>query len=99
MKWEPIETAPKDGTSVLLHIPYKVVKNGNRNHLKKPWNTIGFWVSDIDEEMSEKRHDLYMKHGGYWSNHYRGRQPLNGMPSHWAEIINPTHTEDMDDTL
>ena len=85
MTWQDIDCAPKDGRRLLLYTPEKLNNVGNRRMLKSPWITIGYW-RDFDEnvlESNKARTELYRKHGGYWTSHFKGLQPMKGLPSHW----------------
>lgn len=90
-KWYPIETAPQSGERILLYSPKRWTKRGKQHTLRYPYISIGFWNSNtaLDENISAHRHELIMKHGGYWSNHFKGEKPLEGLPTHWMPLPQP----------
>lgn len=47
-KWQPIETAPKDGTAILAHLPYSDIAipiryDGNCWHVTWDMHKLGEW--------------------------------------------------------
>ena len=71
--WQPIETAPKDGTSVLLFGPLGVV--------------LGRWCdAQRDTEDFYKRHQLlnFFSHTG-WSYDFVDQH----QPTHWMPLPEP----------
>jgi len=81
VQWQPIETAPKDGTQIFLGC-------AKRKRVGK-----GFW-KEIPDDLEKKEFDcmslnrkrLLRVHGGYWSAHFRGHQPLSYKPTHWMPL-------------
>ncbi len=69
-EWQPIDTAPKDGTEVLLFIP-----NWN-NDVK-----IGNWCDTVELDYGKVRRDRK-----YWyAGHSYGMAP-DPKPTHWMPI-------------
>lgn len=70
MNWQPIETAPKDGTDVLLFFP----------HMKKCGVWIGHFVDAEDFEYGKR-----VSKRQYWSiNTFSFNS--SPVPSHWMPI-------------
>lgn len=78
--WHPIETAPKDGSRILLFQPTPAryiadgFKGGNEHgQMQEIW--MGKWVDPDDEE-------------GYWGDHGDNAKLLSD-PTHWCELPDP----------
>lgn len=79
-EWQPIETAPKDGTWIVLLIP-KSCQDSNR---PKPWVETARWVEDhieswdqIDENTKRRKFNDY----SHWSCYET--------PTHWQPLPEP----------
>lgn len=76
-KWQPIETAPKDGTLILVHFRCKGVR-------------AVFWGSPFDDEVDESN-GLWCvdddKHGPYALRGYTVTGP--SAPTHWMPLPAP----------
>jgi hypothetical protein len=46
--WRPIETAPKDGTEVLLYCPEQGVARGRWNDCRYASNPRPYWTNDAE---------------------------------------------------
>lgn len=89
--WQDINTAPKDGTKILLLCPYKTENSGMRIGHEQPKIVIGRWV--IPDLTDKKYHcinvhkkKLMQRHGGFWSAHFKGVQALAGQPTYWQSL-------------
>jgi hypothetical protein len=72
-EWRPIETAPMDGTEVLLYFPAgKFVPEAN----------------DFDGEIVSTMAVMSANARGYFSGYYEGVGP-NGEPTHWMPLPDP----------
>jgi hypothetical protein len=71
MTWQPMETAPKDGTEVLLFLPYSVIT--------KVW--VGYYRKS--EQFDHGK--LTSKHEG-WSTAASGIIVSNPQPTHWMPL-------------
>lgn len=75
--WHPIITAPKDREIWLWT---------GLNSVKARWID---GEPSPNFETSAVRRALFKRHGGYWSAHFRGLQPMRGLPSHWHPLPPP----------
>lgn len=91
--WMDISSAPKDGTLIDVWISYenRKDKDGYFKHKKMGYSTKARWVEDDRDERSAHRHELMMKHDGYWAQGRMsdGKKPLKGKPSHWTHLRPP----------
>ena len=74
-KWQPIESAPKNGMCVLLF--YK-------NALGKPRTIVGEWTSFVTDEYDENDLEVRSEPGWYetsWASEEAHR--VEGEPTHW----------------
>lgn len=79
MEWQPIETAPKDGTVILFAAEGKVVAGWFHNDFAPfPWA----FVDDVRESLT-----------GCCDNELTGRVYTNGyplgVPTHWMPLPDP----------
>jgi len=87
--WQRIETAPKDGTRILVATPHKAKKN-------VCIVAIARWIQckpDTPLQMNKERTRLALNHGGYFSAHFKGVQPLQQKPTHWMPVPQPPKGE------
>lgn len=80
--WQPIETAPKDGSPVLLY--HTMCDNG--------YQDVGYWDekfhTNYDEWSEEKMEPSYR--GGWTAGAYAADEELVELfPSHWMPLPNP----------
>lgn len=79
-EWQPIETAPKDGTRILL------ARHGWLNHSDAEYGTEQ-WSKDIWDN-AKRKYDLWWACTGFWSAKWKnwndGMEP-SGLsdPTHW----------------
>jgi len=79
---QSIDTAPRDGTAVLIYMPK--VESGRHPNRKKPhtWPerfTVARWFED------RSCHARI----GYWSTHPRGGDSIERPVTHWQPLIGP----------
>jgi hypothetical protein len=78
-----IDTAPKDGTAVLLYMPS--VESPKKPHPKaRPYTwperfAVGRWFEDRSGSPRI----------GYWSTHIKGGDSIERPVTHWQELIPP----------
>jgi|GEM_PF-1364807 len=94
---QPISSAPRDGSVIFVFLPEWRLK---RLHHKAMWVRTR-WVEDHRDDRCERRHDLMMKHGGYWAKvRATSTKPLHCHPTHWLPelpILEPhTYQEAID---
>ena len=70
MFWQPIETAPKDGTEILAAVRYPVDEN-----FPGVWNTLFIYWDAYFGEHPE----------GIWAYDYE-KPITSGKPTHWMEV-------------
>lgn len=91
---KPISSAPDDGTIIFVFLPPWRYKRDKRRAM---W-VRAKWVEDHREERAPRRHDLMMKHDGYWAHAKAdGARPLHCLPTHWLPefpILETTHKRD-----
>jgi len=86
-EWKPIETAPKDGTDIILGAPAQEYQ-GNPT---EPRSTIGHWATD--EECQVYAGDVgeceYVE--PYWVS-WDGGFAAENPPTHWMPLPKPPQT-------
>ena len=88
--WQPIETAPKDGSDIILGAPAQTFKGKQ----VEPRTTIGRWTTD--EECMEKIGDCggecrcpeYRYHDPFWMS-WDGGFTEENPPTHWMPLPAP----------
>jgi hypothetical protein len=79
-EWQPIETAPKDGTEIIVG-----------NDQATVWITRGSWWSD-GEHWATQGYDKQEEAAGWWSYaNSVGQDKLNDyrQPTHWLPMPTP----------
>lgn len=73
--WQPIETAPKDGTEILVS---RLYQTGKRKRIPE----ICYWHETIEEDKYDKK---------YWcvGGDYYGIKWLAPNPTHWMPLPEP----------
>lgn len=89
--WFNMDSAPKDGTSVLVYVPPKLLPQ--RNAPSSKWKVFNQrviearWIvpppDDKSVTIGTYARELEAKFGGYWTADPRCIAPLRGMPTHW----------------
>lgn len=81
--WQPIETAPKDGSDVLVYIDVATVGVVH----------VAWWENDEIDQWEEQGFDSKDEAIGWWSYTLGsvGQEKLDGYrsPSHWASYSPP----------
>ena len=70
MNWQPIETAPKDGTEILAAVRYPVDEN-----LRGRWNTLFVYWDAYSSDHPK----------GIWALDYE-HPITSGKPTHWMPV-------------
>jgi hypothetical protein len=70
MEWKTIDSAPKDGTHVLLYSPDAM----------EPHVFLGYWIKD--EEMEEPTPDG----GAFWDSYGETIFPIDAAATHWMPL-------------
>lgn len=86
MNWNyDMESAPRDGTRCLVLMPPKNISNkGNLIQNRKHGVAIARWIVPPDSTpVNFRKKELFDKHGGYWSAHHKGTQPIKHKPLAW----------------
>ena len=99
-EWQPIETAPKNGTAILLWCKYAVTRHYSVANFC-PNIAIGFWDKDIPRVYGYKNNTKYegrwvsieTEDNGYWVSEYTGwmeeYECIAIDPTHWAMLPEP----------
>jgi len=74
-KWQPIATAPKDGTVILLCVN----KNGHKEFYHASWSKVEF---DSDYWKTTERYGWCIEHGDYADC----QKEVDGIPTSWSPI-------------
>jgi hypothetical protein len=81
MNWEPIETAPKDGTKILL-VQDETVGVGR-------WEDTSCEVRELVEDTGKRQvYEWVLKVSGYWEAENDGLYS----PTHWMPLPTPPKT-------
>jgi len=73
-QWQPIETAPMDGTHIIGYIPVKSNRGG----------VVGIF---FEPEYQRKFLGIDIPHGGLWR--YSCHEQVIAEPTHWMSLPNP----------
>lgn len=80
--WQPIETAPKDGTWIVVLIPDPIQNDDGPIPLVETtkWENVGieYW-EDIDKDTKKR----IIRDDSHWRNYEN--------PTHWMSIPEPPH--------
>lgn len=77
MNWQPIETAPKDGSEILASVLYQTIRQSKSLRV----TYLAYWITDIKEYPE-----------GVWAFDHETPIPC-GTPTHWMEVpryVEPT---------
>jgi hypothetical protein len=76
--WQPIETAPKDGTEIWLYDPSSVLTwdQPSREYLPKAYQQVGCWATWAQDSHWNM---IDMQTGGY----------IGASPTHWMPLPEP----------
>jgi hypothetical protein len=88
MKWQPIETAPRDGTRIILGLPDLDGDGGGIS-------VAGYWLEELEDGVDYMGHD-----GGFTDVDYQVFQPgrsfgaesyryAGRQPTHWMPLPEP----------
>jgi len=70
--WRPIETAPRDGTDILIYSP----------EMEGCAIALASALEDDEEDESKKDHDLY----DTWYDTWGDGTPMDVVPTHWMPL-------------
>jgi hypothetical protein len=94
-EWRPIETAPKDGTFIMLYVPNGQLETGPV--------TIGIYFPELDELRDElgrfkKQHPWAPAHWKGWLGTDGDNSPSWCEPTHWMPLPKPPESCTVTDT-
>jgi hypothetical protein len=87
--WQPIETAPRDGTAILIFEPNGHYGSMTSSEMPRDFEG-GFYRSDDPRLI---HYDDYRFAIGYWTPRYRwgNRNCADVNPTHWQPLPAPPH--------
>lgn len=85
--WRPIGADTPRDRPITVFMPARRIFTGKNRGKHKAHIIRAIWFQDDREERSERRHDLMMKHDGFWATAKPGNKPLPYHPTHWLPSL------------